>query len=140
MDSASLITAPCILIWHTQSYPGLDNLCFGLLDERRVEAEIGMAETCHRLPLHHVEGFDELWTAVGIDEMVASVHCKGYQSCSLGRSDAIGDRQHDSVAVGDDGYGHGLRGIVTVWYLNVVGKRRTRKKASNLGYVHDVEG
>src|SRR5229473_2320176 len=57
-------------------------------------------------------GFDESRAAVGIYEMVATVHRGRYRVGPFRRGDAEGDGEHDGVAVGHHGDAHGLLGIV----------------------------
>lgn len=72
--------------------------------------------------------------------MITSVYGCGHECGASCYSNTVSYGEHDGIAVGNYDDCHVLCGIVAVRHLDIVGKRRTGEKASNLGYIYDIEG
>lgn len=114
-----------------------DDRGFRRVHEGGVEAHIGIA--VQRLFLHRVEGLGKGRAAIGVDEVVAAMHCGGHRVGLLRRSQAEGHGEHDGVAVRHDGRLHRLFGIMAVRHLDIVSQRRARQMRADRAHVDQVE-
>lgn len=74
VELATLVTAPSILVRHTQSYSNLYDLGLRLVDKWSVQAEVQGAKALHGVALHPVERCHELWTAVRVNVGNGAAH------------------------------------------------------------------
>src|SRR5215208_5740440 len=84
-------------------------------------SQVRVSEPLDRLPLHRVERLNELWAAVGIDVVITSVYGCGHERSAPCNGNAVGNGEHDGVAIGNYGNGHVLGGVVAVGHFDIVG-------------------
>ena len=90
------------------------------------------------MTLHGLKSVDKAGAAVGVDEMVAAMDRRGHGICPARRSNAKGDRQHDSVAVRHHGDAHGFFGVMAVRHRQIIGQGRARQAGTNRANVNDL--
>ncbi len=74
--------------------------------------------------LHGLESVDKAGTAIGINEVIAAMNCKRHGFGLLGRCHTKGNRQHDGIAVGNDGDFHRFLGIMAVRNIDIIRQGR----------------
>lgn len=96
---------------------------FGIVHEGCVESDTGIP--IQRFGLHCPKRLSKIGAAIGVYEVVATVHSRGDCVRLFGSRHPKGNGQHNGIAIGHDSNFHCFFGIMSVPHINIVGQRRT---------------
>ncbi len=108
------------------------------MHERRVKRYIGIAVQRHIL--HELKRLGEIGAAVGVDKVIAPMHRGRDGLIPPCGGNAIGDRQHDRIPVGDNGDPHRFFGIMPVGYIHIISQRGSGQRRTDPAHIDDVMG